>query len=74
MLAGVMAAGALFGHAQDANRSGYFLEGYTYRHALNPALAPERNYVAIPVIGNFGVSAMSNVGVSTFLYQSQAHP
>lgn len=26
--------------------SGYFLEGYTYRHLMNPAFAPERNYVA----------------------------
>lgn len=74
MLAGAIAAGALMGYAQDANRSGYFLDGYTFRHALNPAFAPERNYVSIPVLGNFGVSAMSNMGVNTFIYKSQAHP
>ena len=68
MLAGAVAAGALLGvNAQEANRSGYFLDGYTFRHAINPAFAPERNYVSIPVLGNFGVSAMSNVGVSTFI-------
>ena len=71
MLAGAVAAGALLGvNAQEANRSGYFLDGYTFRHAINPAFAPERNYVSIPVLGNFGVSAMSNVGVSTFIYKT----
>lgn len=48
--------------------SGYFLEGYTYRHLMNPAFAPERNYVAIPGLGNINVGAQSNVGVNTFLY------
>lgn len=48
--------------------SGYFLEGYTYRHLMNPAFAPERNYVAIPVIGNINVGAQSNVGLNTFIY------
>lgn len=48
--------------------SGYFLEGYTYRHLMNPAFAPERNYVAIPVIGNINVGTQSNVGLNTFIY------
>lgn len=54
--------------AQEALRSAYFLEGYNYRHELNPAFAPERNYVAFPVLGNLSVSLNSNVGLSTFLY------
>lgn len=70
MLAGAVAAGALFCQAQSANRSGYFLDGYTFRHELNPALASERNYVSIPVLGNIGVGLMSNVGVNTFIYKT----
>lgn len=54
MVAGVIAAGAFIGSAQEASRSGYFLEGYNFRHQLNPAFAPENNYVAIPVLGNLG--------------------
>lgn len=54
--------------AQNALRAGYFLEGYTYRHMINPAFAPERNYVAIPALGNINQTATSNVGLSTFLY------
>lgn len=56
-------------HAQEASRSGYFLEGYNFRHQLNPAFAPERNFVSVPALGNLGVGAMSNVGVNTFLYK-----
>lgn len=39
--------------AQNALRSGYFLEGYTYRHMLNPAFAPEA------VMWRFRLSAIS---------------
>lgn len=54
--------------AQEALRSAYFLSGYNYRHELNPALAPERGYVAIPAIGGLNVGTNSNIGLSTFLY------
>lgn len=54
--------------AQEALRSAYFLEGYNYRHELNPAFAPERNYVSFPVLGNLSLGFNSNVGLSTFLY------
>lgn len=69
MLAGLFAIGALGLQAQEASRSGYFLEGYNFRHQLNPAFAPEQNYVSIPALGNLGIGAMSNVGVNTFLYK-----
>lgn len=52
----------------QALRSGYFLEGYTYRHLMNPAFAPERNYIAIPGIGNINMGTQGNVGLNTFLY------
>ena len=69
MIAGLIVAGAFVGSAQEASRSGYFLEGYNFRHQLNPAFAPENNYVAIPVLGNLGIGLSSNVGVSTFIYK-----
>ncbi len=55
--------------AQNSLRSAYFLEGYTYRHQLNPAFASERNYVGMPVLGNFNLGLQSTVGVSNFLYK-----
>ncbi|MBD5225183.1 MAG: hypothetical protein HDS68_04340 [Bacteroidales bacterium] len=45
------------------------MEGYNFRHQLNPAFAPENNYVSIPALGNFGVGAASNIGVNTFIYK-----
>lgn len=48
MAVAVVAMTALTASAQEALRSAYFLPGYNFRHELNPALAPERGYVAIP--------------------------
>lgn len=55
--------------AQQALRSAYFMEGYNYRHQLNPAFASERNYFSFPMLGNMNVSLQSNLGVSSFLYK-----
>ncbi|MCM1066919.1 MAG: DUF5723 family protein [Muribaculaceae bacterium] len=57
--------------AQEAPRTAYFLDGYTFRHELNPAFMGERNYFSIPVLANFNVSLFSNVGVNTFLYKTE---
>lgn len=57
--------------AQNALRTGYFLEGYTYRHMLNPAFAPERGYFAFPALGNLNITVTSNVGLSSFLYPTK---
>ncbi|MEY8685744.1 DUF5723 family protein [Bacteroides sp. AN502(2024)] len=40
-------------------RTSYFMEGTHYRQQLNPALAPGRGYVNIPVIGAFNASVSS---------------
>ncbi len=55
--------------AQNSLRSAYFLDGYTYRHQMNPAFASERDYVGMPVLGNLKVGLQSNIGVSDFLYK-----
>lgn len=69
ILAGALATGSMLASAQEASRSGYFLEGYNFRHMLNPAFAPENNYVSMPVLANLGVGVNSNLGVNTFLYK-----
>ena len=55
-------------NAQQNLRSAYFLDGYTYAYKFNPAFQGERGFFAIPVIGNYGMGAESNLGLSTFLY------
>ena len=68
MAVAVVAMTALTASAQEALRSAYFLPGYNFRHELNPALAPERGYVAIPALGGLNIGLNSNIGLSTFLY------
>ena len=54
--------------AQSNLRSAYFLDGYIYKYKMNPAMAPERGFVAFPALGNLGLGVESNLGLSTFLY------
>lgn len=49
-------------------KSGYFTDGYQYRHDLNPAFANEQNYVAMPALGNLNVGLNSNIGVDNILF------
>ena len=39
------------------------------RHNLNPAFAPEYDYVAIPAIGGISAGMNSNVGADNFLFK-----
>ena len=55
-------------NAQQNLRSAYFLDGYTYAYKFNPAFQGERGFLAIPVLGNYGMGLESNLGLSTFLY------
>lgn len=46
-------------------RTSYFMEGAQYRLQLNPALAPARGYIHVPVAGNTSAMIRSNaLGVS----------
>lgn len=66
----VLAAGASVSvRAQQNNlRTAYFLDGYTYNYKLNPAMAPERGFFAVPAVGNLGIGLESGLALSTFLY------
>ena len=48
--------------------TGYFNDGYLYRHELNPAYENNQNYIALPGIGNFNVGMNSTLKVSDVLY------
>lgn len=45
--------------AQGLN-TGYFIDGYTFRHNLNPAYGNDQNYVSIPALGNIQVRTQGN--------------
>ena len=57
--------------AAAQNRSAFFADNYTYRYQLNPALAPESNFVSMPGAGNINVGLNGNVSLTQFLYNRQ---
>lgn len=68
ILAACLAVSSLNVFAQGL-RSAYFLDGFVYRHEMNPAFMGERNYVAIPILGQINIGAQSNVGLSNFIFK-----
>lgn len=54
--------------AQTVSRTSYFMENSTHRHLMNPALAPTRGYLSIPVAGEVFLNTESNIKLTNFLY------
>ena len=67
-MAAVTVISSISAFGQQNLRTAYFLDGYTYNYKMNPAMAPERAFFAMPMIGNMGIGAESNMALSTFLY------
>lgn len=61
-------ASAACAFAQQNLRTGYFLDGYTYRYKFNPAFQGERGYIALPAIGRLGVGAESGLAMSDVIF------
>lgn len=63
-------AAMLFSTAGAAaqNPTAYFMEGSTFRTQFNPALAPLRGYVNIPVVGGLQVGMTNNLSIDRLLY------
>lgn len=57
-----------FSAAAQSTQSGYFNDGYLFRHEMNPAIANRQSYVALPVLGNINISERGNIGVGDFVY------
>ena len=55
-------------YAQHNHRTGYFLDGYTYKYKINPAFGADRGYLAIPVAGFTSVSLETPLKLSGLLY------
>src|ERR1035437_9559816 len=53
---------------QTVSRTSYFMENSTHRHLMNPALAPTRGYLSLPVLGELYVGTESNIKLTNFIY------
>jgi len=54
--------------AQPLSRTGYFMDNATHRHLMNPALAPNRGYLSLPLVGEFSLGVESNLQFTNFIY------
>ena len=63
-----MLFGAFAGVSAQTQLGSYFLEASPFRHQLNPALMPDRGYVAIPALGNIEFNVNSPLSYKTFIY------
>lgn len=68
-----MLFGAFAGVSAQTQLGSYFLEQSPYRHQLNPALMPDRGYVAIPALGNIEFNVNSPLSYKTFVYPSKGN-
>lgn len=66
VLTAALAATTLSASAQ-ALRSAYFSDSYLFRHKMNPALANDDGYFAMPILGNTSIDVGRNFGVSDFV-------
>ena len=64
----LIAAALLATGAAAQNPSAYFMEGSTLRSQFNPAFAPLRGYVNIPVVGGLQVNMAGNIALDNVLY------
>mgnify|MGYP000657478950 FL=1 len=64
----LIAAALLATGAAAQNPTAYFMEGSTFRSQFNPAFAPLRGYVNIPVIGGMNINVGGNLAVDNILF------
>lgn len=69
MMAAALATLSCGAMAQGLN-TGYFIDGYTFRHNLNPAYGNDQNYVSIPALGNIQVRTQGNFGLGDVLFDN----
>lgn len=54
----------------QALKGSYFMDNSVNRHRMNPAFTPRANYIQLPFVSNFGIGAMTNLDMGSFLYPS----
>ncbi len=50
------------------NPTTYFMEGSTFRSQWNPAFAPDRGYVNVPILGGIQIGAQGNIALDNLIY------
>lgn len=59
----------------QGSMSGFFTDGFLYRHQMNPALGNDSTtYISIPVIGNVNARMYGNFGLQDVLFDNPRYP
>ena len=53
-------------------RTGYFLDGYSYRYQFNPALQGERGFIAMPIFSQLSFGAETSIAIKDFIYKTNS--
>ena len=48
--------------------SGYFVDGYMYRHEMNPAIGNKQNYISSPIFGNLNLGIRGSLNLKDYIY------
>ncbi len=68
ILSAVVAGAAAFGATAQTTNSGYFLDNYTYRYTMNPALGNDAGFVSMPALGNLNIATRGSLHLSGIIY------
>ncbi len=69
-IAGLLAIAISSTAIAQTSRNSYFSENIPTRDNLNPAFAPEFDYVTVPGVGGITAGLNGNVGVGNFIFKS----
>lgn len=61
-------AASAFGATAQNTETAYFLEDYTYRFQMNPAMGNSRNFVGMPALANLNIGMQGNLHLQNVLY------
>lgn len=67
-IAAAFLAAVSFGAVAQNTETGYFLDDYTYRYQMNPAMGNTKNFVGMPALGNVNVNMQGNLHLKSVLY------
>lgn len=54
--------------AAQSTESGYYVDDYTYRYQMNPAMGNSKNFVAMPALGNLNLGMHGNLHLRDVIY------
>ncbi len=70
LIATCLAAASAAPALAQASYSGYYLDNYTHRYQLNPAMTDDsrKGFVTMPILGNMNIGMHGNLHVSSLVY------